>query len=683
MCRPPGASLPSAEPFLAEHAFPEYDTIDAQLASYRTLLEVSRMLLASATLTELFERITTELKRLVPFDAVTIYRIDELAELLNPVHSVDRWANEIMESPSRLGEGLTGWVALRGEAVNLAEAHNDPRIAVVPGTPEDEHEALACVPLVVRDVTVGTLNVYRLGDDVGFSDHEFELICRFADLAALAMDNAQNRERLVEEAHTDWLTGLYNHRYYHERLRTEIERAHRHGRPLSLIVFDLDDFKLLNDAHGHQEGDLVLRRVAIAAGEDLRASDVACRIGGEEFALLLPETGKGAARAAADRLCARVRELPGHRRTTVSCGVASFPGDATTVAELMSAADSAMYLAKERGKDRSAGFIDAQDAHRRRTTRVAEIDSMKQLRALSTLAERLNELTDEARIGETICAELRGLVDYHNVRVYVLDEDGETLEAIAARGLQSEYEYESLESLRVSVGEGITGTAVALGRSLNVPDANRCEFALDIPGTDDLDESIVAVPMRYDGRTVGVVVLAKLGLDQFSPLAVRLLELLAAQAAVAFENARLHELQRRATAMSEVLLGIARMTAADPNATAIAGRVVDAACELAQATAAAVVTTGHSPTVVAFAGMDASHPAMIAAHRPTGQVETSVVTLPDGLGVAVITPLHGAVLVAVADRFTTVTLASLSAISGQGALALRNAELMAQLSRTG
>ena len=647
------------------------------------------MLLASATLSELFERITTELKRLVPFDAVTIYRVDELAELLTPVHTVDRWADEIMESPSALGEGVTGWVALRGEAVNLAEAHNDPRIAVVPGTPDDEHEALACVPLIVRDVTIGTLNVYRLGDDVAFSDHEFELICRFADLAALAIDNAQNRERLVEEAHTDWLTGLHNHRYYHERLRVELERAHRHNRPLSLIVFDLDDFKLLNDAHGHQEGDLVLRRVAAAAGEDLRASDVACRIGGEEFALLLPETGKRAARAAADRLCARVRALPGHRRITVSCGVASFPGDATTVADLHAAADAALYLAKDRGKDRSAGFIDAQDARRRGRARAAEIESMKQLRALSTLAERLNELTDESRIGETICAELRGLVDYHTVRVYVLDDDGTTLEAIAARELHSAYEGESLESLRVGVGEGITGTAVALGRSLNVPDANHCEFALDIPGTDDIDESIVAVPMRYDGRTVGAVVLARLGLDQFSPLSVRLLELLAAQAAVAFENARLHERQRRATAMSEALLGIARLTVAEPAAEAIAARVVDAARTLAQATAAAVITTGPNPSMIAFSGAPAARKAVMAAPRPaaaaTGDISVISLTKPQapGMEVAAIAPLHGAVLVAVGERFTPVTMAALAAVAGQGALALRNAELIAQLAQTG
>jgi hypothetical protein len=181
------------------------------------------------------------------------------------------------------------------------------------------------------------------------------------------------------------------------------------------------------------------------------------------------------------------------------------------------------------------------------------------------------------------------------------------------------------------------------------------------------------------------VVLAKLGLDQFSPLSVRLLELLAAQAAVAFENARLHELQRRATAMSEALLAIARLTTADPTAEAIAGRVVDAACDLAQAHAAVVMSTAAVPAIVAFAGMGLDHPAIALARRPSpvGPGDVSVISLPDGHGVAAMTLLHGAVLVAVAERFTPVTLAALRAVSGQGSLALRNAELMALIAETG
>ena len=140
-------------------------------------------------------------------------------------------------------------------------------------------------------------------------------------------------------------------------MRAELERAHRYKRPMALVTFDLDDFKLLNDVHGHMEGDLMLRRVASAAGSVLRTTDSAFRVGGEEFAILMPETGKRAAKAAADRLCARVRQLPGPRSLTVSCGVAAFPDDAKNPTELLAAADAALYVAKERGKDRAAELL--------------------------------------------------------------------------------------------------------------------------------------------------------------------------------------------------------------------------------------------------------------------------------------------------------------------------------------
>src|SRR5689334_9400921 len=470
------------------------DVTDARLASYRTLIEVSRMLLGSATLEELFERIAGELKRLVPFDALTIYQVDELARMLIPLHSVDKWADEIMDSPLPLGRGITGWVVEHGTAENLPSAHADPRVNVVPGTPADEKEALASVPLTVRDATIGALNVYRLGENVAFDDDEFELICRFADLAALALENAQNRERLVQEAQTDWLTGLFNHRYFHERLREEVERAHRYGRPMSLLLFDLDDFKLLNDIHGHQEGDVVLRRVAFAARDGLRAVDAACRVGGEEFAILLPETDKEAAGAVADRLCRRVRSLPGVRPVTISCGVATTPGDASNPTEILAAADAALYAAKARGKDRVAGFS-LSVGEQRGAVAAAEIESLAHLRALGGLASRLNRLTGVGDIGETIVTQLRGLVDYHNVRVYVVDDDGHTLEPIAFRGELTEYGGETLDALRCEMGEGITGTAALTGRTLNVSDAVHCEFAVDVPGTDEVDESILAVPL--------------------------------------------------------------------------------------------------------------------------------------------------------------------------------------------
>ena len=333
------------------HDAPLPTNLRARLRSYETLVEISRRLLGTAGIDVLRGGLAREVKELVPHDALTVYRLDAVTRMLVPMHSVDDWADQIMSAPFSVDVGVTGWAVRNGAPQNIAADHLDPRLDQVPGT-DEEPEALAAVPFVVRGVPIGALNVYRLGADARFSDDEFELICRFADMAALALDNAQGRERLLREAQCDGLTGLYNHRFFHEQLRVEADRAGRYGRPLSLIVFDLDDFKLLNDAYGHQEGDVALRRVAAAAGEGLRSADVACRVGGEEFAILLPETTKRQARAAAARLCARVRAMAAARPVTISCGVATFPGDGGSPAELLAAADAALYEAKAAGRDR-------------------------------------------------------------------------------------------------------------------------------------------------------------------------------------------------------------------------------------------------------------------------------------------------------------------------------------------
>jgi diguanylate cyclase (GGDEF)-like protein len=664
----------------------------SRLASYQTLLRVSRMLLGSASLEELLDRITHELKTLVPYDVLTVYQVDAVRRLLVPLHSVDLYAAEIMDAPLQMGQGLTGWVVEHRRPQNVPNAHRDPRIKLVPGT-EDEPEAIALVPLLVREEPIGALNVYRLGDDASFSDDEFELICHFADLAALALDNTRIREQLTREAQTDWLTGLFNHRVFQERVREEVERAHRYRRRLSIVSFDLDDFKLLNDVHGHQEGDLVLRRVAGAAAGMLRSADVAFRVGGEELAILMPETGKQDALAVAERLCAEVRGLPSLRPITVSCGVATFPDDAKNPTELLVAADAALYAAKERGKDRAAGYSQAVGAQRTAAGaegRQLELESLAQIKLLGALAGKLNRLNDVWQIAETIVAELRTMVDYHNARVYLLGDDGRTLEPVAFGGMISEYAGETFDALRCEMGEGITGTAAERGQTLNIPDAQHCEFAEDIEGSADIDESILAVPLRYERRTIGVIVLSKLGLDQFSVLSMRLLELLAAQAAVAFENARLLEGERRSAAVSQALLGIATMAATDPSVGMVAQHLARVARELTGSTAAALVTlNGERPRILATAGDDAVRSialAVVHAGHPAGD-ELQVVDVdglaarPAGVSVllakAAVVPVDDALLVVVCDSFSDRVQGVLSAVAGQGGLALRSAELLA------
>ena len=173
-------------------------------------------------------------------------------------------------------------------------------------------------------------------------------------------------------------------------------------------------------------------------------------------------------------------------------------------------------------------------------------------------------------------SELRTMIDYHNARVYLL-EGHRTLEPVAFGGTLNlkEYAGQTFDALRCEMGEGITGTAALRGQTLNIGDAQDCEFAEDVEGTDDIEESIVAVPMRFERSTIGVIVLSKLGKNQFSTLSVRLLELLAAQAAVAFENARLLEAERQSAAVSKALLEIATRAASEPSTAGVAEHVAD------------------------------------------------------------------------------------------------------------
>ena len=154
---------------------------------------------------------------------------------------------------------------------------------------------------------------------------------------------------------TDWLTGLKNHGYFFERLSNELDRSLRHRRPLSVIIADIDDFKVVNDTRGHAAGDRVLQEVSAVMADTVRSADVVCRIGGEEFAMVLPETDSAGALLVAERIREQIAGLaiPGVGQTTVSLGIACVPEHAVDRDEIMEAADRALYMAKRNGKNRT------------------------------------------------------------------------------------------------------------------------------------------------------------------------------------------------------------------------------------------------------------------------------------------------------------------------------------------
>lgn len=229
----------------------------------------------------------------------------------------------------------------------------DPLDAVLEGSVhwQDVDEVLVPGAILLAFLLAALVHELRRGRrrERRLSELYDELLRKEAELERLAI--------------TDALTGLYNRRFFQSRLVTEVERSRRYGRVLSLVMLDLDNFKEINDRRGHQFGDHVLAEVGKILATNVRASDFVCRYGGEEFAVLLPETGPDQAAQAAEKLRTRLKEhfrggddLPA---LTVSLGVASFPSAGVNGAEeLVRCADAALYEAKERGRDRVQGAKD-------------------------------------------------------------------------------------------------------------------------------------------------------------------------------------------------------------------------------------------------------------------------------------------------------------------------------------
>ena len=529
----------------APHPSPPPAGATAPIDSYRRLADVFHEVLSEETHVSVLERIADTLADIVPYDTFTIYQADEARRLLIPVMARDRWAAEVMSDRPLLGEGITGWAIDHCEPQLVNDAHLDPRVKQVPGTTVGEPEALISVPLVARGTVKGALNVYRLGPGALFSEEEFELAKRFGDAAALALDNAQVRAVLELQAQTDSLTGLYNHRYFHDRLRAELNRAGRTHDSIAVLMLDIDDFKRVNDVYGHGAGDQVLLALADLLQATVRTSDVVCRLGGEEFGVVMASCDAGDALGLARRIVDALAEteIEPAGRLSVSIGIAQGPEHAMNPRELVACAEVAMMTAKAGGKNQAVLFDEQAGERPEPGAERRDVRSIAHLKMLQSLAGKLNRLNDVREIGAAIVNELRMLIDYHSCRVYVVV--GDELVPVAWRGDVDEYSEESVDALRCRIGEGITGRCAATAESILLANAMDCEFAVTIPGTDDVDESMIAVPLRYGTRVIGAVVISKLGVGQFDDDDVRLLEVLAGHTSVALENASLYEAQRR------------------------------------------------------------------------------------------------------------------------------------------
>ncbi len=220
-----------------------------------------------------------------------------------------------------------------------------------------ETETCLSIPLLTANYIVGVLN---LADKEGGRPFdpvaEIPAVEHLGRVLAMAIRNGKLFREVQNQAHTDALTGLRNHRAFHETLRTEMHRSQRYGRPLGLIMLDIDGFKELNDRFGHQAGDAALIEMGKVIRAATRREDFAARYGGDEIAILLPETPPAGCMSVVRRLVTSVRDhkflYDGKRMPfTISVGVAFFKAD-MSITQLVGAADQALYRAKQAGKDR-------------------------------------------------------------------------------------------------------------------------------------------------------------------------------------------------------------------------------------------------------------------------------------------------------------------------------------------
>jgi diguanylate cyclase (GGDEF)-like protein len=250
--------------------------------------------------------------------------------------------------------GVAAWVMQRGEEFVTADLRADPRVS------DRVVATVIAFPLSCRSRRVGALiGLDRLPSarEPRLAPAMLRALRVLLEPASVALDNALLLKRAEALSVTDDLTHLYNSRYLNLVLRRETKRASRSGRPLSLLFLDLDGFKSINDAHGHLCGSRALVEAAAVIRGSARETDVVARFGGDEFALVLPDTGGEGAFAVGERIRERIaahRFLAGDGlklRLTVSVGVATLPDAAASAEELVQAADAAMYRVKDGGKN--------------------------------------------------------------------------------------------------------------------------------------------------------------------------------------------------------------------------------------------------------------------------------------------------------------------------------------------